>query len=108
MEEANLALREMSLLKGKNNWGRLTGMFQGKLDSVEDYQFLARCEKEIPLDATVLVDSNSLTNVFTLNYYLYPRRMYTNADSITTPYWVVHYFTPKALDLNTIEGPLTP
>jgi hypothetical protein len=108
MEEANLALREMPLLKESNNWGRLTCMFQGKLDSVEDYRFLSRCEKEIPPDAAVLVVSNSLTNVFTLNYYLYPRKVYSTADSIKSPYWVVHYFTPKALGLNTIEGPVTP
>lgn len=103
--EVRLIMRDLPLLWGKSNKERRIVMLGGVIDSIEDHGFIARCKEEIPLDADVLVVSNSLINVFILNYYLYPRRTNVESEALGNHYWTVHYFTPKALGLNSIEGP---
>ena len=103
--EARLALREMPLLWGMSNEQRRTVMLGGVLDSVEDHGFIAECEKEIPADAEVLIVSNSMANVYMLNYYLYPRKTAVAREALGESYWIVHHYSPKARGMNAITGP---
>lgn len=103
--EARLILQEFPLLWGKSNEERRTAILGGVLDSVEDHEFIARCNSEIPADADVLIITNSMANVYTLNYYLYPRRTGVEEKNLGQDHWTVHYFSPKALGLNNIERP---
>ncbi len=103
--EVRLIMRDLPLLWGRSNAERRIVMLGGVIDSIEDHAFIARCQEEIPPDADVLVVSNSLTNVFILNYYLYPRRTGVDSKALGNHYWIVHYFTPKAFGLNSIEEP---
>jgi len=104
--ELKRTVRDMRVLKGKDNNERLRLMLGGVLDSVEDHEFISRCAREIPPDADVLVVTNVMTNVYTLSYYLYPRKVYSSEAGPDNQYWIVHYFTPKALGLNKLEGPV--
>ena len=103
--EARLIIQDMPLLWGKTNEERRAVMFGGKLDLVEDHEFIARCTREIPVDADVLIVSNSMGNVYILNYYLYPRKTAVDRDDLEKIHWTVHYYSPKALEMNRIEEP---
>lgn len=103
--EVRLVLRDLPLLWGKSNEERRIDMLGGVLDTVEDHGFIARCNREIPPDAEILVVSNSLANVYVLNYYLYPRKTAVDKATLDKSYWVVHYNSPKALGTNRIERP---
>ena len=103
--EIRAVIRDLPLLWGKTNEERRTVMLEGVLDSTEDHEFIARCKREIPLDADVLIVSNSMGNVYILNYYLYPRKTSVDRSALGKSHWIVHYFTPKALEKNRIEKP---
>lgn len=103
--EVRTAVQDFRLLWGKNSDERRAVMWGGLLDSVEDHEFIAGCNREIPSDADVLIVTNSMANVYILNYHLFPRKTSTGEENLDGEYWTVHYFTPKALELNRIEGP---
>ena len=103
--EIRAVIRDLPLLWGTTNEERRTVMLEGVLDSTEDHEFIARCKREIPLDADVLIVSNSMGNVYILNYYLYPRKTSVDKSALGKNHWIVHYFTPKALEKNRIEKP---
>lgn len=103
--EIRTLLKDLPLLWGKSNGERRIAMLGGMLDAVEDHEFITRCTSEIPPDANVLVVSNSMANVYILNYYLYPRKTGVDKGMLGKSYWVVHYNNPKALGMNRIEGP---
>lgn len=104
-KEMRFIARDLPALWGTTNEERRVAMFGGLLDSVEDHEFIARCKKAIPPGAEVLIISNSMGNVYTLNYYLYPRKTSVDASALGENYWIVRYFTPKALGMNKIEEP---
>lgn len=76
--EAHLIIRDLPALWGKTNEQNRIAALGGLPDSIEDHRFIVRCKGEIPPDADVLIVSNSITNVYILNYYLDPRK--TNVD----------------------------
>ena len=104
-KEARVVLRELPLLWGAGNEERRQTLLGGVPDSIEDHEFIARCDREIPPDADVLIKTNLPTNIYTLNYYLYPRRTGESKETLREGYWTVHYYTPKARGLNDIKGP---
>lgn len=103
--EVRLVLRDLPLLWGKSNEERRIDMLGGVLDSVEDHGFIAECEREIPADAEVLIVSNSMANVYMLNYYLYPRKTAVDREALGESYWTVHHYSPKTRGMNSITGP---
>lgn len=103
--EVRLMLRELPLLWGKTNEQRRSLMHWGGMASSEDSEFRARCQEEIPPDADVLIVTDSLTKVFILNYYLYPRKTGVDELLLGDHYWTVYYFPPKPLGPNRIEKP---
>ena len=105
IKEIRTLLTDLPLLWGKSNGERRIAMLGGMLDAVEDHEFITRCTTEIPPDANVFVVSNSLANVYILNYYLYPRKTGVDKGALGKSYWVVHYNSPKALGMNRIERP---
>ena len=103
--EVRTAVQDFPLVWGKTSDERRVVMFGGLLDSVEDHEFIASCNRQVPSDADVLIVTNSMANVYILNYHLFPRKTSTDEDNLDGEYWTIHYFTPKALELNRIEGP---
>ena len=103
--EVRLIAREWPLLWGKSNLERHVVMLDGRLDSIYDYEFIARCEREIPEDAEVLVHMDSPLNILILNYYLYPRKTSFDSKNLCDRYWTVHYVIPKKTGQSSIERP---
>lgn len=103
--EIRTLLKDLPLLWGMSNEQRRTVMLGGVLDSVEDHGFIAECEREIPADAEVLIVSNSMANVYMLNYYLYPRKTAVDREALGESYWTVHHYSPKTRGMNSITGP---
>lgn len=105
--ELRMMLREWPLLWGKSNIERLVLTFGGRIDSMFDYRFIAKCQNEIPEDAEIHLISDKPTDVLILNYYLYPRKTSIDVEVLGDHHWTVHYSTPKGLDMNSIKEPET-
>jgi hypothetical protein len=104
--EVRLLAREAPLLRGRSNEERRKLLLDGKLDLVEDHEFIARCQRELPIDAEVLIITNLPANTFILNYYLYPRKTSDAPETLRDGHWAIRYFTPKAAGQNVIKGPV--
>lgn len=105
-KELNEVAHDFPRIMGAPDEERRAAIFNGTYDLAEDSHFIARCQREIPLDADVLIVSNLVTRALILNYYLYPRRAAIHEEVLGDGHWIVHYHVPKALGMNRIERPI--